>query len=354
VPHPSIFSRAFVEFARSELPTRMHAALIKRTLHDRIVGHISRDSTAIEAREKPMKVAAPEKPKRKRGRPRKGEVVEKEPRRLERQAAGMSLSEMLSDLPRHCAVGTKRNAKGHTESWIGLATRCMSMLPMGTSRSPPARVSVSDGLIAALIFFVLQGLVVGIQLAIDRTLVATAGMIWTAFCSAGAVTYGLMRLVYWRSGAAGVPRMFNAGAGRALMWGAVGGVLAALSGVIYLQTIIWFDLFHETRQAMKLPDTVLTMVVAAIVIVAAPVFEEFIFRGLIFGGLSRSLGLPSAVTASAAIFAIVHPAVSVIPVFVLGLCTALIYERTRMLAAPIVVHMVYNAAVLGFQWTAAG
>src|ERR1700720_3677078 len=119
------FSRAFAEFARSELPSRVHEALIKRTHEDRLVGHISRDATAIEAREKPVKTAAPEAstsaqpPKRKRGRPRKGEVVEKkEPRRLERQA-DMSLAEMLSDLPTHCAVGTKRNAKGHTTSWIG-------------------------------------------------------------------------------------------------------------------------------------------------------------------------------------------------------------------------------------------
>ncbi len=28
-------------------------------------------------------------------------------------------AEMLADLPTHCAVGTKRNAKGHTISWIG-------------------------------------------------------------------------------------------------------------------------------------------------------------------------------------------------------------------------------------------
>ena len=45
-------------------------------------------------------------------------MVEKEARRLERQAA-MSLAEMVDDLPKHCAVGTKRNAKGHTTSWIG-------------------------------------------------------------------------------------------------------------------------------------------------------------------------------------------------------------------------------------------
>jgi hypothetical protein len=47
------FSRAFAEFARSELPSRLHEALIKRTHEDRLVGHISRDATAIEAREKP-------------------------------------------------------------------------------------------------------------------------------------------------------------------------------------------------------------------------------------------------------------------------------------------------------------
>jgi hypothetical protein len=62
------FSRAFAEFAASALPTRVHDALIARTQKDRLVGHISRDSTAIEVREKPAKVAAPEKPKYKPGR----------------------------------------------------------------------------------------------------------------------------------------------------------------------------------------------------------------------------------------------------------------------------------------------
>ena len=119
LPSEATFSRAFAEFARSALPCRLHEALITRSYEDRLVGHLSRDSTAIEAREKPVKRAAPALAKRKRGRPKKGEVVEKkEPRRIERQAA-MSLAEMLADLPTHCAVGTKRNAKGHTVSWIG-------------------------------------------------------------------------------------------------------------------------------------------------------------------------------------------------------------------------------------------
>jgi hypothetical protein len=94
----------------------MHEALIKRTHEDRLVGHISRDATAIEAREKPLKTAKPKKQKRNRGRPRKGEERPREIRRLERQP-GMDLSGMLADLPRHCAVGIKPNAKGYKMSW---------------------------------------------------------------------------------------------------------------------------------------------------------------------------------------------------------------------------------------------
>lgn len=120
VPSEATFSRAFAAFAESALPSRLHEALIQATQADRLVGHISRDSTAIEAREKPA--ARPEQvlpSKRRRGRPRKGEVRLPAPvRRIVRQA-GMSLPAMLADLPRHCDVGTKRNAKGHQESWIG-------------------------------------------------------------------------------------------------------------------------------------------------------------------------------------------------------------------------------------------
>lgn len=81
VPSESTFSRAFAEFAASALPSRLHEALIERTHEDRLVGHISRDATAIEAREKPLKVSRSEK-KRRRGWPRKGEERPKDSHRL--------------------------------------------------------------------------------------------------------------------------------------------------------------------------------------------------------------------------------------------------------------------------------
>ena len=108
------------KFAESRLASRLHETLIARTMDGHLVEHISRDATAIEAREKPAPKPKAAKPKRrrKRGRPRKGEERAKEPSRLERQLT-MSLPQMLADLPRACDVGSKRNAKGHTTSWIG-------------------------------------------------------------------------------------------------------------------------------------------------------------------------------------------------------------------------------------------
>jgi hypothetical protein len=117
VPSESVFSRSFSLFALRELPANLHRCLIQEHLGDTLVGHISRDSTAIEAREKPKAKAAPA-PASPRGRPKKGENRPKKTRRLEEQP-GRSLKKNLKELPKDCDVGTKRNAKGYQQSWRG-------------------------------------------------------------------------------------------------------------------------------------------------------------------------------------------------------------------------------------------
>jgi hypothetical protein len=122
LPDESTFSRAFAEFAEAGLAERAHAALVRETLGSRLVGHISRDGTAIEAREKPAKkVDAPEEqpsePK-KRGRPRKGEIREVKLGKLERQQ-GKPLAQLIRELPRDCDRGSKCNAQGYKNSWNG-------------------------------------------------------------------------------------------------------------------------------------------------------------------------------------------------------------------------------------------
>ena len=118
VPHESSFSRAFKEFSKSGLAQIVHASVIKEHMGDKITGHISRDSTSIDAREKPIKKVKAVKQKKKRGRPRKGEVRIKELTRLERQQS-MGAKDMLEDLPKACDVGTKMNSKGYKKSWAG-------------------------------------------------------------------------------------------------------------------------------------------------------------------------------------------------------------------------------------------
>jgi len=105
VPSEATFSRAFAEFAGSELPGRVQAALIEQYQRPRLIGHISRDATAISGREKAAKKV-------------KVATVKGEPTRLQRQQR-MTLAEMLADLPCASDCGTKRNSKGHPSYWVG-------------------------------------------------------------------------------------------------------------------------------------------------------------------------------------------------------------------------------------------
>jgi Transposase DDE domain len=84
----------------------------------RIVGHVSRDSTAIQSREKPARKQKKPKTCKKRGRPKKGEKRPKEEKRLDKQLK-MTQEERLKDLPTCCDVGGKTNSKGNKEYWIG-------------------------------------------------------------------------------------------------------------------------------------------------------------------------------------------------------------------------------------------
>jgi len=99
---------------------RQLVSMVERFLKPELVGHLSRDATAIEGREKPVK--KPRKVKsapQKRGRPAKGEHREpKEQKRMERQR-DQSAKEALRELPVCCDRGTKKNSKGFKETWIG-------------------------------------------------------------------------------------------------------------------------------------------------------------------------------------------------------------------------------------------
>jgi hypothetical protein len=164
LPSESTFSRAFEEFAEAKLAERVHEALIKGHLGEELIGHLSRDGTAIEARERPQNKTAAEpvqtdkataqqdgfaknanraaadpaaqlavipatasaedvsalpSPARKCGRPRRGDArppAKESPIHRQRQQV---LAQMLKDIPTTCDRGTKCNAQGYKVSWNG-------------------------------------------------------------------------------------------------------------------------------------------------------------------------------------------------------------------------------------------
>lgn len=223
------------------------------------------------------------------------------------------------------------------------------------TEAPPPRIALSDGLIAVLVFFVLQGAVALIASASGA--VPPGLLITLAFVIAGAITAPGTLLVLWRRR---VPRLL-ASVGlrsslgsvlRALPMGLVAGALAAGFAFLYIRGFEQFEWFRTAKQMMESPleigdESAISLLVLAIV--AAPLFEEFIFRGLVYTGLRRSTGPVVAVLGSAALFAMVHPPVSVLPVFGLGVVAAWSFERTRSLVAPIAAHALYNGLVFAMQ-----
>ena len=120
IPSEATFSRAFGEFARQGLGERVHEALVARYVKPELVGHISRDATAIRGRGEAQgesaapQAGAPEKRPSAAGgsaSPQTGD------------AAGapvpVSVAAALAELPVHCDVGAKKNSKGYKQAWIG-------------------------------------------------------------------------------------------------------------------------------------------------------------------------------------------------------------------------------------------
>jgi Transposase domain (DUF772)/Transposase DDE domain len=120
IPSEATFSRAFGEFARHGLGERVHEALVEHWVKPGLVGHISRDATAIRGREKPRRKSRSCQPApRKNGRPRRGEAPAPKPEtRLERQCR-QSVAEALAELPVYCDVGVKKNSQGYRQAWRG-------------------------------------------------------------------------------------------------------------------------------------------------------------------------------------------------------------------------------------------
>ena len=84
-------------------------------------------------------------------------------------------------------------------------------------------------------------------------------------------------------------------------------------------------------------------------LIEAPVLEELLFRGVLFGGLTKIMPIWPAILLSGLVFAVIHiNAATLIPLWFLGAAFAWLYVRTGTLLAPMAVHLTFNAVNLAF------
>lgn len=92
-----------------------------------------------------------------------------------------------------------------------------------------------------------------------------------------------------------------------------------------------------------------TWVLGLVAVVISPVVEETLYRGCLQSAFLRLMGRPRAsIVFTSAVFTLAHvgvgPWYGLVPIFVLSLALGLAFERTRSLAVPIGMHVVFNAA----------
>ncbi|QYX30656.1 CPBP family glutamic-type intramembrane protease [Sphaerospermopsis torques-reginae] len=81
--------------------------------------------------------------------------------------------------------------------------------------------------------------------------------------------------------------------------------------------------------------------------IAAPFFEEFLFRGFLLPSLTRYLPVWGAIFVSSLLFAAAHLSLSeILPLTALGMVLGIVYTRSRNLLAPMLLHGLWNSGTL--------
>ncbi|PSB29333.1 CPBP family intramembrane glutamic endopeptidase [Stenomitos frigidus] len=140
--------------------------------------------------------------------------------------------------------------------------------------------------------------------------------------------------------------------GKWLLWG-LGGYFAALPLVILISLLnqqIWQGqggsnpILPIALEGKDNGALILFFVTAAI---AAPLFEEILFRGFLLPSLTRYMPVWGAITLSSFIFALAHLSLSeVLPLMVLGMVLGFVYSRSRNLLSSMLLHSLWNSGTL--------
>ena len=153
--------------------------------------------------------------------------------------------------------------------------------------------------------------------------------------------------VYRSRALAGLPSFPGRDAGGALRAGIGWGLLAWIGSTAVIAGVVWLlerlGIPPEPQAAERAIALLDPWLVVVAVVILAPIAEEVFFRGVVFNAFLREGGRWWAFIGSAALFSLIHLSlVSLVPIFLLGLALAWVYDRTGSLLAPMAMHATVN------------
>ncbi len=137
-----------------------------------------------------------------------------------------------------------------------------------------------------------------------------------------------------------------------IVWG-IGGYLVALPLVVIISLInqnIWDGQGGSNpllSLALEGQDIVVLAIFYFTAAIAAPFYEEIMFRGFLLPSLTRYIPLWAAIGISSLIFAVAHLNLSeVLPLTVLGIVLGIVYTKSRNLLSSMLLHSLWNSGTL--------
>lgn len=124
-------------------------------------------------------------------------------------------------------------------------------------------------------------------------------------------------------------------------------LLSMVFNLFYAALLSLFNLQVQPDIAIMFENTRYPMALLFGGAVVAPLVEEIFFRGFVFAGLRRRWTWQKAALVSAGLFALAHfLPTSILPIFILGLIFAFLYQASGSLWPAILMHMLTNTLAL--------
>jgi len=104
-----------------------------------------------------------------------------------------------------------------------------------------------------------------------------------------------------------------------------------------------FDMFFEEKRSSVI------LFLAIFVSILGPIVEEIFFRGFLYSAVKKRFGVLIGVLLSGALFSMLHVNIAgFLPIMILGVLMAFLYEATGSLVTSAAVHILHNSIIVGF------